>query len=81
MSVGEVSLSSLKRAFEEAGLSVESSTITCSDGSFQIVLLIDNQVSVRKDGEGNNLLIEGAPVAAYWAVRKIIYSRFAFLMT
>ena len=26
-------------------------------------------------------LIEGAPVAAYWAVRKIVYSRFAFLMT
>ena len=81
VSVGEVSLSSLKASFEEAGLTVESSTVTNDDGSIQIVLVIDGQVMVRKeDGDGNNLLVEGAPVAAYWAVRKIIYSRFAFLM-
>ena len=82
VSVGEVSLSSLKTSFEEVGLQVESSTVTNEDGSIQIVLVIDGQVTVRKeDGEGNNLLVEGAPVAAYWSVRNIIYSRFAFLMT
>ena len=82
VSVGEVSLSSLKRSFEEAGLPVESSTVTNSDGSIQVVLIIDGQVTVRKeDSDGNNLLVEGAPVSAYWAVRKTIYSRFAFLMT
>lgn len=81
VSVGEVSLSSLKTAFEAEGLSVESVTSTNSDGGIGIALVLNGQVTVRVDADGvNGLFIEGAPVEAYWKARKIIYQRFAFLM-
>lgn len=80
VSVGEVSLSGLKQAFEAEGLSVESVTATNSDGGMGIALVLDGQVTVRMDDVVNGLFIEGAPVSAYWRARKIIYQRFAFLM-
>jgi hypothetical protein len=81
VSVGEVSLSSLKASFERAGLQVESVTAKRADGGMSVVLVLDGQVTVRLDDDGvNGLLIEGAPVPAYWQARKIVYSRFAFLM-
>ena len=80
VSVGEVSLSGLKQAFEAEGLSVESVTATNDDGSMGVTLVLDGQVTIRMDDGINSIFIEGAPVASYWKARKIIYQRFAFLM-
>ena len=78
VSLGEVSLNALVAALLQAGISTESMTDSSADGSVGTVLVCEKQVMVRKSGE-NDFSIEGPPVAAYWAVRKVLYQHFAFL--
>ena len=78
VSLGEVSLNALVAALQEAGIATESMTASSADGSVGTVLVCEKQVMVRRSGE-NDFSIEGPPVAAYWAVRKVLYAHFAFL--
>jgi hypothetical protein len=80
VSVGEVSFNTLKTALQNAGIATESVTATSRDGSVGTVLVCQQQVMIRRAGE-NDFAVEGPPVAAYWAVRKVLYSHFAFLQS
>jgi len=80
VSVGEVSFNALKTALQNAGIATESVTATSKDGSVGTVLVCQQQVMIRRAAE-NDFTVEGPPVAAYWAVRKVLYSHFAFLQS
>jgi len=80
VSVGEVSFNTLKTALQNAGIATESVTATSRDGSVGTVLVCQQQVMIRRAAE-NDFTVEGPPVAAYWAVRKVLYSHFAFLQS
>ena len=75
ISAGEVSLNALKIALEKSGLAVESFAAV-SSGSVRAYLLCEQQVIIRKDNE-NDFVVEGPPVPAFWAARKVLYRQFA----
>ncbi len=51
---------------------------TIEGSGLRTILICEKQVIIRKERD-NDFIIEGPPVPAYWAARKIIYSHFAFL--
>lgn len=75
VSVGEVMINTLKQKIEQRGISVVFQLGTTGAGS---LLVCAQQVIVRKES-GNNFVIEGPPVPAYWEVRKALYEHFAFV--
>lgn len=73
VSVGEVTLNSLRQLIEAAGTSVE----------FRIdaqgaVLVCGDQVLIRKENL-SDFAIEGPPVPAFYAARTALYQQFAFV--
>ena len=80
VSVGEVSFNALKAALINSGIATESVTATSADGTVGTLLVCEAQVLIRRVGE-NDFEVEGPPVAAYWAARKVLYSQFAFLQS
>jgi hypothetical protein len=80
VSVGEVSFNALKAALIAAGVATESVTAATPDGSVSTILVCEKQVFVKRSGE-NDFEVEGPPVAAFWATRKVLYAHFAFLQS
>ena len=73
VSVGEVTLNSLKLLIEASGTPVEYRID--SQGA---LLVCADQVIVRKENLGD-FAIEGPPVPAFYAARKALYQQFAFV--
>jgi hypothetical protein len=80
VSVGEVSFHALKAALIAAGVATESVTAATPDGAVSTMLVCERQVFVKRSGE-NDFEVEGPPVAAFWATRKVLYAHFAFLQS
>ena len=80
VSVGEVSFNALKAALLQAGIATESVTATSADGQVGTMLVCEQQVMIKRAAE-NDFVVEGPPVAVYWAVRKVLYAHFAFLQS
>ena len=73
VSVGEVTLNSLRQLIESKGVEVEF-RIDASGG----VLVCNNEVLLRKVN-GNDFVVEGPPVPAYYKARQALYEQFAFV--
>lgn len=72
VSMGEVTLNTLKQVLEAAGIKTDF-RIGATGG----LLVCAEQVIIRKDG--NNFSIDGPPIKAYFEARKALYQQFAFL--
>lgn len=72
VSIGEVTLNSLKQQIESNGIAVEYRI-----GSEGAMLVLLGQVLIKKDV--NNFIIEGPPVPTFWEARKALYQQFSFV--
>ena len=72
VSIGEVTLNSLKQQIEANGITVEYRI-----GSEGAMLVLLGQVLIRKDV--NNFIIEGPPIPIFWEARKALYQQFSFV--
>ena len=72
VSIGEVTLNSLKQQIEANGIAVEYRI-----GSEGAMLVLLGQVLIRKDV--NNFIIEGPPIPIFWEARKALYQQFSFV--
>jgi hypothetical protein len=72
VSIGEVTLNSLKQQIESNGIAVEYKI-----GSEGAMLVLLGQVLIRKDV--NNFIIEGPPVPTFWEARKALYQQMSFV--
>ena len=72
VSIGEVTLNSLKQQIEANGTAVEYRI-----GSEGAMLVLLGQVLIRKDV--NNFIIEGPPIPTFWEARKALYQQFSFV--
>ncbi len=73
VSVGEVTLSSLRQLIETTGTAVEF-RLSGVGG----ILVCDGQVVISKDAN-NEFVLEGPPVPAFYVARKALYQQFAFV--
>ena len=73
VSVGEVTLSSLRQLIETTGTPVEF-RLSGVGG----ILVCDGQVVISKDAN-NEFVLEGPPVPAFYVARKALYQQFAFV--
>ncbi|KAJ1430040.1 beta-lactamase-like protein [Ochromonadaceae sp. CCMP2298] len=73
VSVGEVTLNSLRQLIEAAGVQVEYRID--AQGA---VLVCGDQVIIRKENT-SDFVIEGPPVPAFYEARKALYQQFAFV--
>lgn len=73
ISVGEVTLNSLKNTIEQYGIVVDFKI-----GAAGGMLICGSQVIVRRD-DINDFIIEGPPTPVYYVVRKALYQQFAFI--
>jgi hypothetical protein len=73
VSVGEVTLNSLRQLIEASGTPVEYRI-----DSLGALLVCGDQVIVRKENLGD-FAIEGPPVRAFYEARKALYQQFAFV--
>lgn len=73
VSVGEVTLNSLRQLIEATGCTVEFRL-----GSSGGILICGDQVIIRKENN-NDFVIEGPPVPAFYQARKALYQQFAFI--
>jgi hypothetical protein len=74
VSMGEVTLSSLRQLIEASGVSVEFRVD--SEGA---VLICGGQVMIRKSNASSDFTLEGPPVPAFYEARKALYQQFAFV--
>jgi hypothetical protein len=75
VSVGDVSLGTLKTSLEHSGVDVEF-RITDSGG----VLLCGNQVTLQKEGDTDSeFVVEGPFTLSYWKANEVLYQQFAVI--
>lgn len=79
ISVGEVNIFTLKTRLESSGIAVEyaSGMLRCRSATSSGAN--NNEVVIYKEGDSNSFVIEGAPSAAYFAARSVLYQQFAFV--
>lgn len=74
VSVGEVTLNSVKTLLESLGFSVEFK-ISQSGAA----LVCDSQVVIRKSDQMNDFILEGPPTRAFWEAKKVLKEKFAYI--
>ena len=75
ISVGEITLNTIKSQMEKLGYQVEFKM--SSSGA---TLICDSQVIIRKkETIANHFIVEGVPVKAFWDAKNIVSDKFAFI--